>query len=198
MNAAWLGHSTFLIVNDAGGRLVTDPVDRRSLPDLLPVTADVVTVSHRHGDHCAVERIGGDPVVKETPDRETIAGFDIRGFSAFHDEVRGAKRGTNMIFLIEADGERIVHCGDLGHMPDDETIAAIKDCDKLLIPVGGIFTVDGKAAWEVAKRIAPKVVVPMHFFTPDLGFTLEPVENFLAAAKADPAPIAIEIPVRHI
>ena len=111
-----LGHSTFLITDDAGNRLVTDPVDERSYPDLPQVAADVVTVSHRHHDHCATERIAGDPVVKESPAPETIAGFSIRGFSTYHDEVKGAKRGANTIFLIEADGQRFVHCGDLGHI----------------------------------------------------------------------------------
>ena len=196
MKYAWLGHSTFLITNDAGGRLVTDPADERSIPKLPEVSADVVTVSHRHHDHCAVERIGGEPVVKESPEPETLAGFTIRGFSTFHDEVKGAKRGLNTVFLIEADGQRFVHCGDLGHMPDEKTIAAIRGCDVLLLPVGGVYTVDGKAAWEIAKRVAPKTVVPMHYQTPDLGFALEPVDRFLAAAKADPAPVAIDIPPR--
>ncbi len=196
MNRIWLGHSTFLITNEAGNRLVTDPVDTKSLPTLRHVTADVITVSHRHFDHCAVERIGGTPVVKESTEPETVAGFSIRGFSVFHDEVKGAKRGPNTIFLIEADGERYVHCGDLGHMPDDETIAALHGCDVLMLPVGGVYTVDGKTAWEIAKRISPKTVVPMHFFMPELGFMLEPVERFLAAAKADPAPIVIEVPTR--
>lgn len=196
MQYSWLGHSSFLITNDAGGRLVTDPADERSISAFPHVTADVITVSHRHHDHCATERVGGTPIVKESADPETLAGFSIRGFRAFHDEVKGAKRGTNTIYLIEADGERIVHCGDLGHMPDEETLAAIRGCDVLLLPVGGVYTVDGKAAWAIAKRIAPKTVVPMHYQTPDLGFALEPIGNFLAAAKADPAPIVIELPSR--
>lgn len=196
MQYTWLGHSTFLITNDAGGRLITDPADERSIPHLPHVTADVITLSHRHHDHCATERIGGDPIIKESTEPETLAGFSIRGFSVFHDEVNGAKRGPNTIFLFEADGQRIVHCGDLGHMPDAETIAAIKGCDVLLLPVGGVYTVDGSAAWAIAKRVAPKTVVPMHYQTSDLGFKLEPIDKFLAAAKADPAPIAIEIPVR--
>ncbi|MBQ2202393.1 MAG: MBL fold metallo-hydrolase [Clostridia bacterium] len=196
MHYTWLGHSIFLITNDAGGRLVTDPADEKSIPVLPRVTADVVTVSHRHHDHCAVERIGGDPVIKETPEPETFAGFSIRGYSVFHDEVKGAKRGPNTIFAIAADGARIVHCGDLGHIPDEQTIAAIKGCDVLLLPVGGVYTIDGRTAWEVAKRIAPKIVVPMHYQTPDLGFSLDPIEPFLAAAKADPAPVSIDVPVR--
>ncbi len=194
MKRTWLGHSTFVLENEAGKRLVTDPVDEGSGYAFPPVFADVVTVSHGHHDHCAVERVTGDPVVKRTCEPETAAGFAITGFPSFHDEVRGAKRGPNVIFLIEADGERIVHCGDLGHMPDDATIAALKGADVLMIPVGGVYTVDGRAAWEITKRIAPKTVVPMHFRTPVLRFALDPVDGFLAAAKADPAPIGIEVP----
>ena len=196
MKYAWLGHSTFLITNDMGGRLVTDPADERSLPKLPPVSADVITVSHRHFDHCATERIEGAPIVKESLEPETLAGFSIQGFSTYHDEVQGAKRGPNTVYLIEADGQRIVHCGDLGHVPDDETIAAVSGCDVLLIPVGSVYTVDGLTAWQIAKRVAPKTVVPMHYQTADLGFKLEPVDRFLAAAKGDPAPILIDIPPR--
>ncbi len=193
MKRTWLGHSTFVLETDAGAVLVTDPVDAGSGFDLPRINADVITVSHHHFDHDAVDRIGGNPVVKDTPQPLSVAGFSICGYPAFHDEVQGAKRGPNTIFSIEADGQRFVHCGDLGHVPDDATIEALKGADVLMIPVGGIFTVDGKTAWAITKRIAPKVVVPMHYAVPNLTFRLEPLDNFLNAAKADPAPIKIEL-----
>ena len=193
MKRTWLGHSTFVLENDAGAVLVTDPVDAGSGFDLPRINADVITVSHHHFDHDAVDRIGGNPIVKDTPQPLSVAGFSICGYPAFHDEVQGAKRGPNTIFSIEADGQRFVHCGDLGHVPDDATIEALKGADVLMIPVGGIFTVDGKTAWAITKRIAPKVVVPMHYAVPNLTFRLEPLDNFLNAAKADPAPIKIEL-----
>ena len=196
MKYIWLGHSTFVIRNNAGGVLVTDPVDAGSGFDLPAVTADVITVSHHHFDHDAVERIDGNPVVKDTPEPAVFQGFRITGYPAFHDEVQGAKRGPNNLFSIEADGQRFVHCGDLGHVPDEATLDALKGCDVLMLPVGGIFTVDGKTAWAIAKRIAPKTVVPMHYAVPELTFGLEPLDNFLAAAQADPAPVTIEIPDR--
>ena len=193
MKRTWLGHSTFVLENDAGAVLVTDPVDAGSGFDLPRINADVITVSHHHFDHDAVDRIGGNPIVKDTPQPLTVAGFSICGYPAFHDEVQGAKRGPNTIFSIEADGQRFVHCGDLGHVPDDATIEALKGADVLMIPVGGIFTVDGKTAWAITKRIAPKVVVPMHYAVPNLTFRLEPLDNFLNAAKADTAPIKSEL-----
>ncbi len=194
MKRTWLGHSTFVLETDAGAVLVTDPVDAGSGFDLPRINADVITVSHHHFDHDAVDRIGGNPIVKDTPQPLTVAGFSICGYPTFHDEVQGAKRGPNTIFSIEADGQRFVHCGDLGHVPDDATIEALKGADVLMIPVGGIFTVDGKTAWAITKRIAPKVVVPMHYAVPNLRFKLEPVDNFLRAANADPAPVRIEVP----
>jgi Predicted Zn-dependent hydrolases of the beta-lactamase fold len=172
-------------------------VDAGSGFDLPRVTADVITVSHHHFDHDAVERIGGNPVVKDTPEPVEIAGFRITGYPAFHDEVRGAKRGPNILFSIEADGQRFVHCGDLGHVPDGATLDALSGCNVLMLPVGGIFTVDGKTAWTIAKRVAPKTVVPMHYAVPELKFGLEPLDRFLQAAKAEPAPVQIEIPVRR-
>ncbi len=193
MKRTWLGHSTFVLETDAGAVLVTDPVDAGSGFDLPRINADVITVSHHHFDHDAVDRIGGNPIVKDTPQPLSVAGFSICGYPTFHDEVQGAKRGPNTIFSIEADGQRFVHCGDLGHVPDDATIEALKGADVLMIPVGGIFTVDGKTAWAITKRIAPKVVVPMHYAVPNLTFRLEPLDNFLNAAKADPAPIKIEL-----
>ena len=193
MKRTWLGHSTFVLENDAGAVLVTDPVDAGSGFDLPRINADVITVSHHHFDHDAVDRIGGNPVVKDTPQPLSVAGFSICGYPTFHDEVQGAKRGPNTIFSIDADGQRFVHCGDLGHVPDDATIEALKGADVLMIPVGGIFTVDGKTAWAITKRITPKVVVPMHYAVPNLTFRLEPLDNFLNAAKADPAPIKIEL-----
>ena len=194
MNWIWLGHSTFLLQNEAGNRLLTDPVDEKCGYAFAPVHADVVTVSHEHHDHNALERVLGDPAVKRTCTKETLAGFAIRGFFSYHDEARGRLRGTNTIFLIEADGQRFVHCGDLGHVPDDDTLAALSGCDVLFVPVGGVYTVDGKTAWEFTKRVAPKTVVPMHYQTPVLTFALDPVDVFLNAAKADPAPVEIRVP----
>lgn len=196
MKWTWLGHSTFLLETNAGTRLVTDPVDAGSGFQLPAVTADVITVSHHHFDHDAVERIGGQPIVKDSPEPAMIAGFSIKGYPTFHDTEHGAKRGKNIIFAIEADGQRFVHCGDLGHVPDDATIAALKGADVLMLPVGGIFTVDGITAWQIAKAIAPKTVVPMHYAVPNLTFGLEPLSNFLDAAQSDPAPIRIEVAER--
>lgn len=183
MKLTYLAHSTFLLENAAGGRLVTDPVDKGSGYDLHGCKADVVTVSHHHFDHDALDQLTGEKKLVDTVGPHEAAGFRITGYPAYHDEVKGAKRGPNILYRIEADGMTVVHLGDLGHDLDDETVAALKGADALLIPVGGTFTIDADEAAALAKRLAPKAVIPMHYKTPELTFQIAPLAPFLAAAK---------------
>ena len=189
MKITYLAHSTFLLENNEGGRLITDPVDKGSGYDLHQVKADVITVSHHHFDHDAIDQISGSPVVFDTPEIFEACGFKITGFPAFHDEVKGAKRGTNILFRIEADGKTVVHLGDLGHFPVKEQIKALSNADVLLIPVGGVYTIDGPQAAELAAVLSPKTVVPMHFSTPELTFKLNPLADFLKEAALLPVTV---------
>jgi L-ascorbate metabolism protein UlaG (beta-lactamase superfamily) len=67
-------------------------------------------------------------------------------FETWHDEVKGAKRGPNTIHILEAEGIRIAHLGDLGCELEEDQIQKLKGLDLCLIPVGGHFTIDGKQA----------------------------------------------------
>jgi L-ascorbate metabolism protein UlaG (beta-lactamase superfamily) len=58
-------------------------------------------------------------------------------------------------------------------------VAAIGDVDVLLIPVGGNFTIDAALANRVCQKLAPKVVIPMHFKNARCpGFPVAGVEDF--------------------
>jgi L-ascorbate metabolism protein UlaG (beta-lactamase superfamily) len=187
MKLTYLAHSTFLIEADDGSRLVTDPVDKGSGYDLHGVEADVVTISHHHFDHDAVEeQVTGNPAVVDTVGAFAEKGFVIVGYPSFHDEVQGAKRGPNVLYKIEADGKTVVHLGDLGHDLDEGTVKELKDADALLIPVGGTFTIDAKQAAELAAKLEPKCVIPMHYKTEQLTFEIAPLDPFLKKAKKLP------------
>ena len=182
MKLTYLAHSTFLLESATGARLVTDPVDKGSGYDLHNVRADVVTISHHHFDHEALDQVSGEPAVIDTVGAFAEQGFVVVGYPAFHDEVQGAKRGPNTLYKIEADGKTVVHLGDLGHDLDDATVQALSGADALLIPVGGTFTIDAVQAAALAKRLHPKRVIPMHYKTPQLTFEIAPLQPFLDAA----------------
>jgi L-ascorbate metabolism protein UlaG (beta-lactamase superfamily) len=177
----WLGHACFLITAGDGTRILTDPFDDTVGYDLPTVPADIVTVSHAHFDHSNVGVVQGSPEVMNSPGDRWFGGVRIRGVQTCHDTKGGALRGNNIVFIIETDDIAICHAGDLGHVPSDETAKSIGRVDVLLIPVGGTYTLDAKGAHEAVRKLDPRIVIPMHYKTPDLKMTeLDSAERFLA------------------
>jgi len=180
MKIKWIGHACFLI-NGEKGRVITDPYDA-TIPYRPPdFTADVVTVSHEHSDHNAVERVKGNPTVIRGEGAHSALGITFQGTASFHDEVEGKKRGANTIFSFTMEGIQLAHLGDLGHPLTDEQVEALASVEVLFIPVGGYFTIGPKEAADLTKKLLNlKVVFPMHYKTERLGesFPIAPVDNF--------------------
>jgi L-ascorbate metabolism protein UlaG (beta-lactamase superfamily) len=183
MQIKWLGHSSFLFTDSKGRRLLTDPFDNSVGYPLFEGTCDVVTVSHQHFDHNYIEKVKDKAEIVTKVGFFNVCDIPITGIHSYHDDVEGAKRGENTIFIIEMDGYRVCHLGDLGHMLTSEDIEKLGRVDVLLIPVGGNFTIDGKQAAELAIKIEPHIIIPMHYKTPHLSFSLDGVETFLKHMK---------------
>ena len=166
MKLKWLGHACFQLTSDGGVRVITDPYHPGAFGlDYRPPaeTADIVTVSHDHDDHNNTAVVKGNPEVVRGAGFHQVKGVEFRGIATSHDEASGAQRGSNTVFCFSFDGVRVCHLGDLGHELSNEAIAEMGPVDVLLIPVGGNFTIDDEVASRVADRLAPKVVIPMHF-----------------------------------
>jgi L-ascorbate metabolism protein UlaG (beta-lactamase superfamily) len=147
--------------------------------------ADLVTVSHdQHEDHNCTGTVKGKPVVIKGKDGATVKGVKVRRIHTFHDASGGKERGENQVTCIEADGICVCHVGDLGHILTQEQIAAIGRPDVLLIPVGGVFTVDPREAGQVVAQLKPRMVIPMHYKTTKCGFPIASVEEFVKGKAA--------------
>lgn len=189
------------------------PGERMGYPD-PKLTADLVLVTHEHFDHNGVDTVKGDPVVlhglksdgdwaeidhyldrppnqakakvlpKAEAGKPSPYAVHVQSIHVFHDAESGAKRGKNTLFLIEADGVRILHCGDLGHGLTPEQLKAVGRVDVLLLPVGGTYTIDAPGALAVAKQINPtRYVWPIHFKTDVLKVPLAPRDAFIEKAR---------------
>ena len=181
MKVKWLGHSSFKITSDNGTSVITDPYSAYSGLSYgeIKESADVVTISHEHGDHNNAAAVQGNPeLVKEAAPVEK-KGIKFNGVSTYHDDAGGSKRGGNTIFCFEIDGVRVCHLGDLGHPLGDKEASEIGKVDVVLTPVGGFFTIDAKTATGVCDQLAPKVIIPMHFKNDKCAFPISAVDDFL-------------------
>jgi L-ascorbate metabolism protein UlaG (beta-lactamase superfamily) len=180
MDITWLGHSSFLIEDSSGRKILTDPFDETVGYDLYRGKPDIITISHHHFDHDYVALMPQSIKKFDSPGVYDLDGIKITGIPSFHDKSKGSKRGKNTIFIIEADGYRICHLGDLGYVLSPSEIESLGRIDVLMIPVGGVFTIDGAEAALLSKSIGSHIILPMHYKTPAIDFEIDGVEPFLS------------------
>lgn len=183
MKIRYLAHASFLIISGSGTRIVTDPYTVNEGTRYKPIaeSADIVTVSHGHGDHNNVTSVKGKPQVVR--DSAEVKGIKITAVPTFHDTSGGKERGRNTVFCLDVDGVRVCHCGDLGHKFTAEQLKEIGKVDVLLIPVGGFFTIDARTAGEVAAQVGAAVTIPMHYKTEKVDYPIAGVEEFTKGKK---------------
>ena len=176
MKLIWHGHAWFTL-DSADGTVVFDPYEPEYVPGLkLPeLSADIVLCSHYHGDHGYAE------AVKQLKRRTNLIISDL---PCYHDDRQGALRGENRIHIVDAEGKRIVHMGDLGHTLSEAQLEALGQVDVLIIPVGGFYTIDAAMAFELSERIGAKITVPMHYKGEGFGFdVISTVEDYTRLAS---------------
>lgn len=179
MKIKYFGHACFLITASNGLKILTDPYDDSIGYKIGKISADIVTTSHSHFDHSYLRRLVGNYQVIKTDGTHNGKGISFEGISTFHDRTQGKERGSNIIFLFEVDGIKICHLGDLGHILTSSQVVGINGVDILLLPVGGTFTINAREATEVILQILPRVVIPMHYKTKELNFSIDGVDRFL-------------------
>lgn len=179
MTLSWYGQSCFKIES----RDITIAIDPFSKDiGLTPprFKSDLLLVTHAHPDHANVDTMPGAPFLVAGPGEYEAGGVAVRGLRTFHDNAAGVERGLNTAYIIETEDMKICHLGDFGEAQlRAETQEAIGDVDILLIPVGGTYTIDGKAAANIVHTIEPRLVIPMHYKIPALAIALLTAEPFL-------------------
>ncbi|MBN2327873.1 MAG: MBL fold metallo-hydrolase [Candidatus Omnitrophica bacterium] len=146
--------------------------------------ADVIFISHSHGDHCdiaSIQRIIKDStrivtepesaakiasissnVITVSPgDTITIDDYICEAVPSYNVNKTNHPKSKNYLGFIVTlrDGRRIYHAGDTDRISEMTGFNA----DVALLPCGGTYTMSAAEAAEAAKDIQPKLVVPMHY-----------------------------------
>jgi len=90
-----------------------------------------------------------------------------------------------LIFTYRLDGVDVCHLGDIGEECSARIIDAVGTVNVLMIPVGGVYTIDAELAKDYVDKLMPDIVIPMHYATDDLSFDLDPVDDFLELFDED-------------
>lgn len=200
MTIQWFGQSCFRIEAKEGSILV-DPFSKEIGLRPPKIKDDLVLVSHQHYDHDSVGEANPEAFVVRSPGEYERKGIHIKGIGSFHDNAQGAERGLNTIYVIKAEDVTVCHLGDVGQDAlTDQQVEAIGDVDVLMVPVGGTYTTDAKAAAHVVSQVEPKIIIPMHYkieglkidldgpqkFIKEIGLTPEKTDKFRTAKKTLP------------
>ena len=192
------GHSMFKLKGKRG-TVVTDPYDEYIGFTPPRLSADIITVSHAHSDHNAIDKVTGtarrsNPFIITEPGEYEVGRISVFGVKTHHDSAGGSERGDNVVFTTLIDGIRVCHLGDLGHELTSEQLDGIGHVDVLLVPIGGTFTIDPEQAIKTIRAMEPGIAIPMHYKTVkhnDKVFAdLKTLEDFLIEYGVEPTPVA--------
>jgi L-ascorbate metabolism protein UlaG (beta-lactamase superfamily) len=181
----YLDHASFaleladyLVITDFTGALGPDAV--------LP---DIVTMNNAHDTHFTDTPDPAIPLVlRGWPDGGKPAAYDLDLGQMVVRNVttdlrgpfgEGARRDGNSIFVFEVAGLCIGHLSHLHQIPTPAQYAAIGRLDVVMVPVDGAYTMRVEDMANVVRRFNARVVLPMHWFSP------EGLANFLVELNPD-------------
>ena len=193
MKIKFYAHASFRLEAD-GLAIVTDPYTPgpgASGFDPIGEPADLVIMSSATDRfHSDPSHVGGHPIVVDAlevpPEGTTIRGIPIRSFPAYESRTfdyrsaSGRDPDANALYHVTLGGLRVLHMGDLGNPVDDEHLDALRGKVDILLALTGEHATIALDDLDVAiAAIQPRVIIPMHYFSPRGVLKIEPVDRFL-------------------
>lgn len=178
------GHGSFRLTTDAGQVIYVDPFAGEGYD--LP--ADIILVSHQHGDHNQTELCTKKPECKIISNVEALVGgkhntFVINGITI--EAVEAYNKNHNPAecvgFIITIDGVKIYACGDTSKTAQMKTFPD-KQLDYAILCGDGFYNMGPEEAAECARLIKAKNNIIVHVKPGEL-FAREIAEQWDAPNK---------------
>lgn len=168
LSVQWLGHTCFLFTG-SGLRILVNPfrpIGCTAGYRPPKVAADLVLISSQLLDEGEIEGLPGDPQILYEPGAYKVSGIQLQGISIAHDREGGRRFGSNVAWLWNQGGIKILHLGGAAAPIDIEQKILIGRPDLALIPVGGgPKAYKPEEAKQAVNALNPKMVIPTHYRT---------------------------------
>jgi len=186
MKITWIGHSALKLT---GSKIVFidpflsgNPVSSMKLDDVT--AADVVVVTHDHGDHLGdaheiCKKTGATLIsiyeIAEVASQKgikaegmnvggtvSVTGVAVSLVPAIHSAGLG---GTTTGAIVEMDGKKVYHAGDTGLTMDMKLTGEMYQPDIAFLPIDGRFNMSPRLAAKAVELLNIPKVVPFHYDT---------------------------------
>ncbi len=171
MHITYHGLSCFKIVAKTEGRgsddvtFILGPYGKKTGLQPLQSKADVAIVPHHSDVYDAHAHLRGDLVVLDQPGEYAVAGVNVVAVSEPADPREGVDRGNATIFALDVEGLKIAYAAAIGAELSPDTYDLLGGADILFLSVGDEGGVDAKTAEVIARKVEPKMIIPMHYAT---------------------------------
>ncbi len=193
LKITFIGHGTLMFTFN-GMTIHIDPVSREADYTKMP-KADLILVTHQHGDHLDPEVIGilrqentdvvysgkcaevvPGGIVMVNGDVKSIDGLKIETVPAYniiHKRENGHPyhpRGEGNGYVITFGDKRVYVAGDTENTPE---MKALKGIDVAFLPMNLPYTMTPEMVADAAKAFRPKILYPYHYGSTDTAIIME-------------------------
>jgi len=188
LEITFIAHGT-LMMQYQGRVIHIDPVsmfgtDYAKMPD-----ADLILITHAHGDHLdpdAIARIRTDKTmtiltnqcferlgfgqVMANGDQKTVFGIRIEAVPAYNLKSAYHPKGVGNGYVLHFGDKKVYVAGDTENIPE---MSDLKDIDVAFLPMNRPYTMTPEMVAEAARRFRPKILYPYHYGDTDTGKLVE-------------------------
>ncbi|MDD3959980.1 MAG: MBL fold metallo-hydrolase [Clostridiaceae bacterium] len=164
MNILYQGHGSLRLITDAGTIVYVDPCAGEG----YDAQADLILVTHMHGDHAMVNKPSKKPDCRIILGPEMTDGKEYRSarvkdirIEAVPAYNRNHRRSECVGYLVFADGVKCYFSGDTSKIPEMAALSE-RELDYAFFPSDGFYNMDAAEAAECAGIVGAKHSTPIH------------------------------------
>ncbi len=169
MYISYYGLSSFKIVAKSDGRgsedvvILFSPFSKKVGLNPPQTNADIVLISLDDMKFNNTDYVRNNPIIVETAGEYSIKGVSIIGFEVSADYNNGKIRGNTVVYILDVEKIKIVYLGAIGSDLTPDQLEQVMEADILFLPIGDKMGLDGRTAEVIARKIDPKIIIPMHY-----------------------------------